>query len=159
MAMKPCKECGQEVSTKATKCPGCGAPLKRKPIGCFGAILIVLLAVALITPFIGDRAAPGGSAATPAVPKTPEQLRDDQITGQFSAWDGSHLSLTRSVKQALNDPKSFEHIETTYGDRGEFILVRMKFRAKNAFGGYVVQVAEGRYSLEGQALAAPVLLD
>lgn len=27
MAIKTCKECGKEVSTKAEKCPSCGAPV------------------------------------------------------------------------------------------------------------------------------------
>lgn len=43
MALKKCKECGQEVSTKADKCPNCGAPVKRKGIGCGGALIIVIL--------------------------------------------------------------------------------------------------------------------
>lgn len=28
MALKPCRECGQEVSTEATACPQCGAPAR-----------------------------------------------------------------------------------------------------------------------------------
>ena len=28
MALKPCPECGTEVSTKAATCPQCGTPLK-----------------------------------------------------------------------------------------------------------------------------------
>lgn len=30
MALKKCKECGKEVSTKAESCPSCGAVLKKK---------------------------------------------------------------------------------------------------------------------------------
>ncbi len=43
MALKKCKECGHEVSTKADACPNCGAKLKteRKPIGCGGFIILV----------------------------------------------------------------------------------------------------------------------
>lgn len=37
MAMKKCKECGNEVSTKAESCPKCGAVLKKKT-GCLGYI-------------------------------------------------------------------------------------------------------------------------
>lgn len=37
MAMKKCKECGNEVSTKAESCPNCGAVLKKKT-GCLGYI-------------------------------------------------------------------------------------------------------------------------
>jgi uncharacterized membrane protein YvbJ len=28
MPLKPCRECGRQVSTEATKCPQCGVPLK-----------------------------------------------------------------------------------------------------------------------------------
>lgn len=42
MALRTCKECGKEVSSRADKCPNCGAPVKRKGIGCCGGILILL---------------------------------------------------------------------------------------------------------------------
>ena len=43
MALKKCKECGKEVSTKADLCPHCGAKQKRKGIGCGGALLILIV--------------------------------------------------------------------------------------------------------------------
>lgn len=43
MALKKCKECGKEVSTKADLCPNCGAKQKRKGIGCGGALLILIV--------------------------------------------------------------------------------------------------------------------
>ena len=42
MALKKCKECGNNVSTKATSCPTCGAVIKKK-FGCFNYIFIVFL--------------------------------------------------------------------------------------------------------------------
>jgi len=32
----------------------------------------------------------------------------------FSAWDGYHRDLVKYVKGLMNDPKSFEHVNTTY---------------------------------------------
>jgi hypothetical protein len=32
MALKPCRECGQQVSTEAVSCPHCGAPLRSTAI-------------------------------------------------------------------------------------------------------------------------------
>jgi len=52
MALKKCKECGKEVSTKADLCPHCGAKQKRKGIGCGGAILILI-----VIGFIGSQIA------------------------------------------------------------------------------------------------------
>ncbi len=42
MALKKCKECGNEVSTKATSCPKCGAVIKKKT-GCLGYIGVAFL--------------------------------------------------------------------------------------------------------------------
>jgi hypothetical protein len=45
MAIKKCKECGEEVSSKAETCPHCGAPVKqRNKIGCLG-LLVILAAI------------------------------------------------------------------------------------------------------------------
>jgi hypothetical protein len=49
MALKPCKECGQEISSKADKCPNCGAGTG-KAGGClkflvFGGLLILVLTI------------------------------------------------------------------------------------------------------------------
>lgn len=43
MAIKKCKECGTDVSTQADACPKCGARLKRRPLGCGGAILVIII--------------------------------------------------------------------------------------------------------------------
>ena len=40
--MIKCKECGHEISSKATTCPNCGVRIKRKPMGCGTGILIII---------------------------------------------------------------------------------------------------------------------
>ena len=62
----------------------------------------------------------------------------EKINAQFSPWDGSHRGLVEQVKRILNDPSSFEHLETKTlrgGSWPETFLVRMDYTAKNAFGG------------------------
>lgn len=50
MALIKCKECGNEVSSEAKKCPNCGFPLKsKKKSGC----LTLIVAIILIIFFIG----------------------------------------------------------------------------------------------------------
>lgn len=49
MALRKCKECGQQISTKAASCPNCGAVLKKKT-GCFtwlvaGFFILVIIGV------------------------------------------------------------------------------------------------------------------
>jgi|LSQX01.3.fsa_nt_gb RNA polymerase subunit RPABC4/transcription elongation factor Spt4 len=56
MALKPCKGCSKEVSTKAKTCPNCGiknpgGSAKNKFVRVFGLIVIVLVAIAV---FGGD---------------------------------------------------------------------------------------------------------
>jgi len=56
MAMKKCKECGNEVSTKAESCPKCGAVLKKKT-GCLGYIgigIFILFMLGVISSLIDD---------------------------------------------------------------------------------------------------------
>ena len=55
MALLTCKECEAQVSSKATSCPKCGAPIKQQISG-FGCLVALLLAVVifLITAAISD---------------------------------------------------------------------------------------------------------
>lgn len=48
MALKKCKECGKEVSTKSSKCLNCGTPIKKTPWGWFGVIALVVIIGGLI---------------------------------------------------------------------------------------------------------------
>lgn len=46
MAIKKCGECGSSVSTRASTCPNCGAPVKKKAnIGCLGLIIIIFILI------------------------------------------------------------------------------------------------------------------
>jgi hypothetical protein len=46
MALKPCKECGREVSTKARNCPNCGAPIPGRIK--LSLIIVITLGIALL---------------------------------------------------------------------------------------------------------------
>ena len=54
MALKNCKECGNEVSTKADKCPNCGAPIKAKQIGCFTSFFLIAVVLFVIGSLTGE---------------------------------------------------------------------------------------------------------
>lgn len=147
MALKTCKECGHELSTKADACPNCGA-VKRKPrqYGCGSLILLLLLAGFLISLFAG------GNKTTTHQPTTKAELRLERIKKGFSPWDGSHIGLERAIKHAMNDPKSYEHVETRYIDKGDYLIVTTTFRGKNALGGIVVNRWTAKADPDGKVL-------
>ena len=59
---------------------------------------------------------------------------------QNSPWDGSVWQVKKYLKSSLKDPKSYEGIEWSGVIKdGETYKVRHKYRAKNSFGGYVVE--------------------
>lgn len=80
------------------------------------------------------------------------EARDNEIKSQFSAWDGSHREFERIIKESMNDPDSYDHVETRYIDEGTYIRVFTKFRGKNAFGGVVVDSATADFTLDGTLL-------
>lgn len=82
-----------------------------------------------------------------------KEKRKKRIESGFSAWDGSHRGLTKVIKAAMNDPKSYEHVKTVYWDRGNHLVVRTTFRGKNAFGGVVPNWIKAKVDLDGNVLA------
>lgn len=58
-----------------------------------------------------------------------------------SSWDGSVRQVEKYLKKNLKDPDSYQSIEwspVVKNNDGTF-MVRHKYRAKNSFGGYVVE--------------------
>jgi hypothetical protein len=108
-------------------------------------------------------------SATPGPTLSPEEieqkLHDEWVISQFRLWDGSHSRLVKFVKENMNDPKSFEHVETTYlvistqeqldligkGKIGD-LYVHMKFRGANAFGGTILSEVEAIVEYENNTL-------
>ncbi|GLB52773.1 hypothetical protein NBRC110019_18130 [Neptunitalea chrysea] len=82
-----------------------------------------------------------------------EAKRVSEIQKQFSVWDGSHIKLKRYIKNNMNDPSSFDHVESTYTDKGSYIYVYMKFREKNAFGAKVLNTVRAKVDLQGNILS------
>ena len=71
---------------------------------------------------------------------------------QFSAWDGSHSGLERLIKNNMNDPDSYEHVETRFVDHSTYIYVVTKFRGNNAFGGKVINTVEAKVDFSGNVI-------
>jgi hypothetical protein len=80
------------------------------------------------------------------------EARKKEVESQFSGWDGSHRTFERMIKQTMNDPDSYEHVETRFADEGDYIRVFAKFRGKNAFGGIVVDSATADFTITGDLI-------
>lgn len=84
--------------------------------------------------------------------KSKSELRQEKIKGGFSSFDGSHYELTKYIKVQMNDDDSFEHIETTYSDKGKYILIETRFKGKNVFGGIVKQSIQAKADTNGNLI-------
>ncbi len=80
------------------------------------------------------------------------KARTEMIEKQFSVWDGSHIKLTRLIKDSMNDPDSYEHVETKYLDMKDYLIINTTFRGKNAFGGVVKNTVKAKVSLDGESV-------
>lgn len=78
--------------------------------------------------------------------------RKRKIEQQFSAWDGSHRNLETYIKRNMNDADSYEHVETSYWDLNDHIVVMTKFRGKNAYGAKVLNVIKAKVNLNGEII-------
>jgi hypothetical protein len=83
---------------------------------------------------------------------TPKTEREIQLEKQFSAWDGSHNTLTQIIKKAMNDPDSYEHVETKYWDMSSHIVVRTVYSGNNVFGGRVKNFVKAKFDNDGNLL-------
>lgn len=79
--------------------------------------------------------------------------RKEKIERRLYYWESS---LKKYIKNSMNDPSSFSRIETTYSDKGSYIMVYMTFRGKNAFGAYVVNQAVAKVDENGNILSVSV---
>ncbi len=159
MALKKCKECGNEVSTKAEACPSCGAPVKAKEMGCFSSLLVIIVVLFIIASLNTGNVEnenttikkPAKKIAPPAR-KTKAELRREKIEKHFSAWDGAHRGLEKVIKSSMNDPDSYDHNKTVYIDKGDHLIVTTTFRGKNAFGGVVLNSITAEVDFNGNVL-------
>lgn len=89
---------------------------------------------------------------TERIAQEKQSSRKKTIEQLFSVWDGSNRSIVNVVKESMNDPKSFEHVSTLYWDKGDYVLVKMQYRGKNAFGGVVKNGVQAHLDTAGNIL-------
>ena len=144
MGLIKCKACGNMISKIAKSCPQCGHKVRRTRL--FTWIIAGIFAVGLISAIFNSGSQDQGPTPTPG------DSRKEQIEKQFSSWDGSHRGLTKLIKASMNDPKSYDHVDTVYVDEGDSLKVKTTFRGKNAFGGVVINWIWARVDFEGNVI-------
>jgi len=80
------------------------------------------------------------------------EIREEMIESQFSLWDGSHEQLTKAIKKSMNDPSTYEHVDTVYWDQGDHLIVQTTFRGSNAFGAIVKNSVKAKVDLIGNVI-------
>lgn len=75
MALKKCKECDSEVSSKADACPKCGAKIKKTSVAAMGCLTLIVgfFGIAAIGAIFGDSTPRETSSSTPAAPSAAPQ--------------------------------------------------------------------------------------
>jgi len=72
-----------------------------------------------------------------------------------SPWDGSVYQVKNYLNKTLKDPKSYESIEWgTVNEKNGYYFVNHKYRAKNSFGGYVIETCTFKLDDNGNVISA-----
>lgn len=85
--------------------------------------------------------------------KIAAEEREKAIKKQFSFWDGSHGELEDYIKDRMLDPDTYEHINTSYTDNGDFLIVRTCYRGSNAFGARVPNCTTAKVDMDGDIIS------
>ncbi|WP_312076816.1 SHOCT domain-containing protein [Chryseobacterium sp.] len=70
----------------------------------------------------------------------------------ISAWDGSNPKLERAIKKSMNDPDSYEHVQTTFSYKKDKVIATMIYRGNNAFGAKVLGKILGTFDYDGNLI-------
>ncbi|MFQ6264558.1 hypothetical protein V7O33_22825 [Escherichia coli] len=89
-------------------------------------------------------------AAFVMTPPEKEKTKEELVMAKLTrSLDGCPLDMKDRVKESMNDPDSFECIETNVIRRKDDYVMIMQFRGKNQLGGMVKNVAKAEYDSEG----------
>jgi len=153
MAIRPCKECGKNISTKAEVCPHCGAKPKRtSAFTWIITIFIILVGFSLMRASLyrDERAA---GLAQKAAALTPEQrAAEAKIAAERKAVEkrandeGTMAYQCKEwVRKSLHDPDSAKFEDNfAISHTQAYDRVQVKVRARNAFNAIRMSTFECR---------------
>jgi hypothetical protein len=143
MALTKCRECGHQISTKATLCPSCGAKIKRtSKLTLIAGGLFAVVVVSCVGRMGSDlNKADERQAAVAAMEaaKPPEQKASEAAAKAKTEAEFQRVVLVlRMLKASLHNPASFELVRAGMVPGGAICVV---YRATNKFNATVAENA------------------
>ncbi len=133
MALKKCKECGNEISTKAESCPQCGAVRNNKTgcLGYIGAAFLIFIILGVFGSFMNEGTDKKNSSrsSSSVTPKSKPQLEaktykegETVSVGYMSyavwrSWWSSHLSSNQFIDHPPNAMYLFVNLTVRNDDK------------------------------------------
>lgn len=114
---------------------------RRTVVGFWVVLGALVVLSAGLSWWAGSNARPVAEAA-----KTPAQIRHEQIQ---SALNKAFIPVQMQIQSVMNDPDSFELVNTGYTDQGEYLVLTVTFRGRNQFGAKVLNSMDARVGLDG----------
>jgi hypothetical protein len=156
MPLVRCSDCDAHVSSRAKVCPRCGRPLTRPSVrswlvlGCLGLLLFAPFLAMLFEGITGNRRLKLGNVANTRTTTTlsvdekrlgaePIYCPGAGIKGQGLFTDPVPCAVELYLGPRLNDPASFQSDGCNVTAGEDAWIADCRFRAKNRFGGMVLQ--------------------
>ena len=144
MALVKCKECGEQISTKAKSCPKCGATPPKKTSFVTWAVLVLIVLVVYGTMQEQANLTPEQKAARTEQRKAESEAEEKKDAERKLAQDQKTKEYIwiekgkESVLAKLKDPKSAEFKEVYFFRGADNVPITCgQVNSKNSFGGYV----------------------
>lgn len=142
MALYKCKECGNDVSTKAPACPSCGA-LAPKKTSILTWVATVAASVVVVSCIIGQDSARDRTQAEKAkkaqieAAKSPAQKASEAAAAAFQEKEFQFAVVaTKLARASMKNPASFEFVDAGLVDKGALCLT---YRGTNSFNAVITQ--------------------
>lgn len=146
MALIKCKECGNEISTKAEACPKCGAKVAQNA-GCgtvFGAIFLGVILIVVLSSMFGSSSETGAEETANCKPDDLQCLGDKGViaAGVYCKNNIEKMAL-HSVKwtDGTFDMK-FSHFRWKDKTNGVITYIGDKVEFQNGFGAFTPMTYE-----------------
>lgn len=134
MALVKCNECGNDISTQAKSCPGCGAKPPRLPKKKMSRIVVFFLWLLVVGIIASVMMQPR------KIPDTPEQIVEKKALDAIKMKRNSSIeSVSSQIRRSMRNPDSL--IWESAGSNSDGSVLCFTYRAQNGFGGMTREFA------------------